>query len=719
METSLQGGIYTAHTLGQGLALCGGHAGPGRASGVDALGRGLDWRLSLRAWRCTCLRAIVLRRGGAIGQLLRRARTCNRRSLRSCCRRRFRARRLGLIGLCAIDASLLGGWICGCGRRGGRGLLVTLGAAARQLARQLQAHVLGLGRAECVGQVFICPGGHGPALNLACGWVCSDLALGCILLGWRACGFLCGLGHGTGLLGLGGRARIHGQGSSCGQGACSWIQPHGARSRHGRRARGLQDLVVRGFDCAIGRGLRITLGLLCRAQLRHGSRAIRRSGLRHLGLAALFLLQLRHAGLEFAAHGVQACIRHRGIRLSRRARRWSSSSNVRSACNVRSGLQILLARRINGLAGLGRARTWLARRPIPRRAAAHGRARQRAQHHCRIHILGPVLSQCQVLEDLLCHRLGQLLEETFGDGPLDHLARNALDRALLQQWIRRSCGRVIGELLGNALVALGQHGLGITDAQALRHAPAGIPEARRGRARGSRRRDLARRQQTIICLLADLLCSRAGAHDALTQRAGCRRAARTHRSHPGNGRDTPRGRPARPHGAKRRSNGFGNNAGVLNRRYRFVDNPISLLDLALSFLGCVRIPAACYLPGILEPEPYGAVLVLEEFPHPPTRGNVGKSNERFWHAYGRVHKSCANIPRPPFQAARRGGRVFHDVVDLGCGFGGLPGQRGTRGRVCLVRRRALEDVIDFTHPPTLKERCGGGRTLAGGQLRRM
>ncbi|MGG4056612.1 hypothetical protein ABEW79_33850, partial [Delftia tsuruhatensis] len=141
----------------------------------------------------------------------------------------------------------------------------------------------------------------------------------------------------------------------------------------------------------------------------------------------------------------------------------------------------------------------------------------------------------------------------------------------------------------------------------------------------------------------------------------------------------------------------------MNRRYRFVDNPISLLDLALSFLGCVRVPAACYLPGILEPEPCGAVLVLEEFPHPPTRGNVGKSNERFWHAYGRVHQSCANIPRPPFQAARRGGRVFHDVVDLGCGFGGLPGHRGTRGRVCLMRRRALEDVIDFTHPPTLKE----------------
>ncbi|WP_289241271.1 hypothetical protein, partial [Delftia sp.] len=115
-----------------------------------------------------------------------------------------------MIGLCAIDASLLGGWICGCGRRGGRGLLVTLGAAARQLARQLQAHVLGLGRAECVGQVFICPGGHGPARDLAGGRICSYPALGRLLLGWCAFRLLCGLGHGTGLLGLSRRAGVHG-----------------------------------------------------------------------------------------------------------------------------------------------------------------------------------------------------------------------------------------------------------------------------------------------------------------------------------------------------------------------------------------------------------------------------------------------------------------------------------------------------------------------------
>jgi hypothetical protein len=145
VETSFDGSVYTAHTLGQGLALCGGHAGPGRAPGIDALGRGLDRRLSLRAWRCICLRAIVLRRGGAIGQLLRSCRTCNRRSLRSCCRRRFRARRLGLIGLCAIDASLLEG---GCGsRRGGSGLLLALSAAPLQLVGQRHADFFGLGRA--------------------------------------------------------------------------------------------------------------------------------------------------------------------------------------------------------------------------------------------------------------------------------------------------------------------------------------------------------------------------------------------------------------------------------------------------------------------------------------------------------------------------------------------------------------------------------------------
>jgi hypothetical protein len=145
VETAFEGSVYTAHTLGQGLALCGGHAGPGRAAGVDALGCCLDWRLSLRAWRCSCLRAIVLRRGGAIGQLLRRARTCNRRSLRSCCRRRFRARRLGLIGLCAIDASLLGGWIGGCGWRGGGDLFLALGTATLQFQSKRRAHLLGLG----------------------------------------------------------------------------------------------------------------------------------------------------------------------------------------------------------------------------------------------------------------------------------------------------------------------------------------------------------------------------------------------------------------------------------------------------------------------------------------------------------------------------------------------------------------------------------------------
>ncbi|MDR3018636.1 MAG: hypothetical protein LBV56_24660 [Delftia acidovorans] len=186
--------------------------------------------MSLRAWRCTRLRAIVLRRGGAIGQLLRRARTCNRRSLRSCCRRRFRARRLGLIGLCAIDASLLEG---GCGiRRWRSSLLVALGAAPGQLARQLQAHVLCLGRAKCVGQVFIRPGGHGAALDLACGGVCGDLALGGLLLGWRARSSLCGLGQSISLLRLGCRAGIHGQGSSCGQRAGGRVQTHGlGRSR--------------------------------------------------------------------------------------------------------------------------------------------------------------------------------------------------------------------------------------------------------------------------------------------------------------------------------------------------------------------------------------------------------------------------------------------------------------------------------------------------------
>ena len=233
MEASLQGSIYTAHTLSQGLAFCGGHAGPGRAPGVDALGRGLDRRLSLRAWRCTCLRAIVLRRGGAIGQLLRRERACNRRSLRSCCLRRFRARRLGLIGLCAIDASLLEG---GCGsRRGGSGLLLALAAAPCQLARQLQAHVLGLGRSESVGQVLIRPGGQGPAFDLAGGRVCGNLALGGLLLGWRTGGNFGGLRQSIGLLGLGSRTGIHGQGSSCGQRAGGRVQTHGLGRPRRRR----------------------------------------------------------------------------------------------------------------------------------------------------------------------------------------------------------------------------------------------------------------------------------------------------------------------------------------------------------------------------------------------------------------------------------------------------------------------------------------------------
>ncbi|KZK31524.1 hypothetical protein A4F85_01955 [Delftia sp. GW456-R20] len=84
-----------------------------------------------------------------------------------------------------------------------------------------------MGRAECVGQVFIRPGGHGPARDLAGGRVCSYPALGCLLLGWSTCRLLCGLGHGTGLLGLSRRAGVHGNGSSCGQGAGSRVQAHG------------------------------------------------------------------------------------------------------------------------------------------------------------------------------------------------------------------------------------------------------------------------------------------------------------------------------------------------------------------------------------------------------------------------------------------------------------------------------------------------------------
>ncbi|WP_373784871.1 hypothetical protein, partial [Delftia acidovorans] len=94
--------------------------------------------------------------------------------------------------------------------------MVALAAAPGQFARQLQAHVLRLGRSESVGQVLIRPGGQGPAFDLPGGRVCGDLALGGLLLGWRTGGNFGGLRQGIGLLGLGSRTGIHGQGSSGG-----------------------------------------------------------------------------------------------------------------------------------------------------------------------------------------------------------------------------------------------------------------------------------------------------------------------------------------------------------------------------------------------------------------------------------------------------------------------------------------------------------------------
>ncbi|MFS4518212.1 hypothetical protein ACMFLR_30610, partial [Delftia tsuruhatensis] len=390
METAFEGSVYTAHTLGKGLALCGRHAGPGRAAGIDALGCCLDWR-------CTCLRAIVLRRGGAIGQPLRSWRICNRRSLRSCCRRRFRARRLGLIGLCAIDASLLGGWICGCGRRGGRGLLVSLGAAARQLARQLQAHALGLGRTECVGEVFIRPGGHRPAGNLAGGRICRYPTLGCLLLGWRACSFLSGLGHGIGLLDLRRRAGVHGNGSSCGQRAGSRVQAHGLRRAQfadgSVYARGIELRCRR--DALLAQPCFIDHGLLLGAQLAHEFVADLGQAGGHfaIGLVLADLLE------QIWAESLVQRVRRSLPVLGRQALVLSARQRITVlllalgpdhlvdgravGCNIGQahGLCAGLGQLSWSIARLTSRHPWLAHRPIPRRATAHGRARQRAQHH--------------------------------------------------------------------------------------------------------------------------------------------------------------------------------------------------------------------------------------------------------------------------------------------------------------------------------------------------
>ncbi|WP_244387987.1 hypothetical protein [Delftia lacustris] len=444
METSFDGSVYTAHTLGQGLALCGGHAGPGRAAGVDSLGWGLDWRLSLRAWRCSCLRAIVLRRGGAIGQLLRRARTCNRRSLRSCCRRRFRARRLGLIGLCAIDASLLGGG-CGGGReRGAAALFLALGTATLQLQGQRRAHLFGLRRTECVRQVFIGPGGQGPALNLACGRVCSDLALGGLLLGWRACGFLCGLGQSGGLLGLGGRAGIHCQGSSCGQRASSRIQAHflgrTLRANGGINARGIQ--LRGGRDVLLAQPGLVDDRLLLSGQLPHEFIAHRRQARRHFSIGMVLADLLEQIWAESLVQRVRRgfpVLGRQGLVLSSRQRfsvlllaLWPHYLVDGGAvgCNVWQARRLgagLLWSSICCLAGLGRA---VLRRPtVPtsqqRRASARDATQGRTHASSSSYTLGWFNGRIEWHG----RPLTLVLRDAFLNSLLSRLARPCLRRA--------------------------------------------------------------------------------------------------------------------------------------------------------------------------------------------------------------------------------------------------------------------------------------------------
>ncbi|WP_155525089.1 hypothetical protein [Delftia acidovorans] len=200
-----------------------------------------------------------------------------------------------MIGLCAIDASLLGGG-CGGGReRGAAALFLALCTATLQLQGQRRAHLFGLRRTECVRQVFIGPGGKGPASDLACGRVCSYLALGSLLLGWRACSFLCGLGHGTGLLGLNRRAGVHSNGSSCGQRANSRIQAHllgrTLRANGSINARGIQ--LRGGRDALLAQPGLVDDRLLLSGQLPHEFIAHRRQARRHfsIGLVLADLLE--------------------------------------------------------------------------------------------------------------------------------------------------------------------------------------------------------------------------------------------------------------------------------------------------------------------------------------------------------------------------------------------------------------------------------------------
>ena len=224
----------------------------------------------------------------------------------------------------------------------------------------------------------------------------------------------------------------------------------------------------------------------------------------------------------------RGCRRRAGLHLGCRAGR------SRPSCGRHSTSGLILARgRARGIGssvpGIGRCIIDLLvlEATIARSACTHGTARQNAHHDGVIQAFAPRLAQCLVLQDLLGHRLRQLFQHALGNRALAHLAQDALLRWLGQRI--GGCGRgALCGILGHTLGALGQHHVGIANAQTVGNLVADKAQCTGSQAGTGGQGGLLGGQLAVCGLLADLLCSRARAHHALTSSASDGRALGPH-----------------------------------------------------------------------------------------------------------------------------------------------------------------------------------------------
>ncbi|GDY37226.1 hypothetical protein ACINB_31180 [Acidovorax sp. NB1] len=589
-----------------------------------------------------------------------------------------------------------------CTRHGGALLGIKLGlqlllfaqcAAAPQLLGQLHAHLARLGATEGVGQLGIAPALHCRTLRNLAGFLVHALLLKRLLLLFliapgRLLALLlrhfCGLRQRGSLLHLVGYAGIDGQRGAGRQRACSRIEAHGHRARHGGTG-GLVNLVIRALHsarCVQGcLALRGGLGLL----LGQRGGAIGWRGLRHCGLALLLLLQGAQLVSERLLNAVHARVAH-------------GSARLLATCGLR------VAGCCARLPCLG-----LAESVVTGGCAPHCRARQHAHDHGRIHVREPVLAQRDVLEHLLGHRLRQFLQEALGNGALHHAAGDALGGLLLHQRIHGGTGRVIRIGLGHALGALGQQGFSIANAQLLGHAPTERTDCSASHAGSRGKARLGGGQQTIRGFLADLLGRRARHRDALTSRARQRCTSGAHLAKFGGSHQAARGNATGAHGRKRLANRTHDHAGVGKRHLGFFYDAIGLLELLVLLLGGVRVEQiARGLLGLLEPKAHRSTLVLQGFADCAAGGDVEQANRRFRHGDSATGRDPECITYPTLETARWRLKASFDIAQVFVVSFGFAAACGRCAKAYFLVGQML-----WVHPPTLSRTRESGKPYAG------